>query len=187
MEEDTVDVGEGVAEATTGERARAVTRAANTPLHTPLHTIGRRADVLEDTLTRDVSDVTDARVLALEVRGAHAELAHDEVRELVPAVLARRIGARDLEERRRVFDDDAPDVRHLRRDDAGPPLLKLERQALEGGHLGEQARGLVFTTPSLGEPIRGVTIAPVHQESRELRRPWGTRVAPRARRIDVRF
>ena len=128
-----------------------------------------RAYVSQDPFARGVADLPQAGVLAFELFVTVAKRTHDAVGEIVPAILAGRIAARHFEHRRRVCDDDATNVRDLGRDDAGATLFEIETETVELGTLGLETGSFVFATAPLGETIRRVPVASVHQDGTFMR------------------
>jgi hypothetical protein len=98
------------------------------------------------------ADGPDTIVGAVERLGAAAERSHHGGRDVVAAVHAARVSAREKEKRWCRVDDDATDVFRLGR---ASLLFDFEAEGPKVGGFGAQPRRVVFTLTSLCEPKRG--------------------------------
>ena len=93
--------------------------------------VARDHDEVENTLTADGTDLPVACVLDLESFEGLLQRGHDGVRHVVSAVDARRVGAREDEERRSLRDHVPPDVRRPEQRKTFAPDVHLDVEALE--------------------------------------------------------
>ncbi len=120
---------------------------------------------------------TGAHVFAFKARLPRAKRSHDVLRDVVAAVFATWISARQKEERGSMRHDHASHVHRLDDRLRAASLFDLELQGREARDLRRQSRRFVFAAASFCESLRRVAHSSVVQ-----RRP-SNRMIPRKNRM----
>jgi len=113
-----------------------------------LRSIGGDGHEVKDARTAAGADLTIAGMLAFETHGAVPQARHDDAGEIVAAVLAAAVRARQHEEGWRIGDDDAAGMADSA-GGAGPALVDFEAQAQKPWNFLNQSWGCIFAPASL--------------------------------------